>query len=303
MTASRPGAPRPEPAGTTGSAATAATATTAATAAASGGRGRRRSERVGPFVVFVLFIGLWYLVSGWAIDAVFGKPAFLLPPPHRVIAAGFLDNAMIRGQMFEGVWLSAQVAFLGLAIAIVIGTGLAVLMSRARWIERSLYPYAVALQAVPILAFVPLIGSFFGFDFTSRVLVCVIIAVFPIIANTLFGLLSAEPAQHDLFTLHGAGGRQRLLKLQFPAALPSIFIGWRISAGLAVIGAVVGDFFFRQGEPGIGRLIDVYRSRNDNAEMFAAVILAAGLGIAVFWLFGFLGRLAVGRWHESTGQR
>ncbi len=292
MSASTPGGvPRPEPAGP------------GATGSASVGRGKRRTERLGPFVVFVLFIGLWYLVSGWAIDAVFGKPSFLLPPPHQVIAAGFLDNAMIRGQMFEGVWLSAQVAFLGLAIAIVVGMGLAVLMSRARWIERSLYPYAVALQAVPILAFVPLIGSFFGFDFTSRVLVCVIISVFPIIANTLFGLLSAEPGQHDLFTLYAASGRQRLLKLQFPAALPSIFTGLRISAGLAVIGAVVGDFFFRQGEPGIGRLIDVYRSRNDNAEMFAAVILAAALGIAVFWLFGFLGRLAVGRWHESTGQR
>ena len=292
MSASTPGGvPRPEPAGPV------------ATGSASVGRGKRRTERLGPFVVFVLFIGLWYLVSGWAIDAVFGKPSFLLPPPHQVIAAGFLDNAMIRGQMFEGVWLSAQVAFLGLAIAIVVGMGLAVLMSRARWIERSLYPYAVALQAVPILAFVPLIGSFFGFDFTSRVLVCVIISVFPIIANTLFGLLSAEPGQHDLFTLYAASGRQRLLKLQFPAALPSIFTGLRISAGLAVIGAVVGDFFFRQGEPGIGRLIDVYRSRNDNAEMFAAVILAAALGIAVFWLFGFLGRLAVGRWHESTGQR
>jgi NitT/TauT family transport system permease protein len=265
--------------------------------------GRPWKERIGPVVVFAAFIGLWYLISGWAIDSVFGKPSFLVPPPHQVIAESFLDSSRIRGEMLGGVWLSAQVAFLGLAIAIVIGMSLAVLMSRARWIERSLYPYAVALQAVPILAFVPLIGSFFGFNFTARVFVCVVISVFPIIANTLFGLLSADPGQHDLFTLHGASRRRRLFSLQFPAAMPSIFTGLRISAGLSVIGAVVGDFFFRQGEAGIGRLIDVYRSRNDNPQMYGAVILAALLGIAVFWLFGFISRLAVGKWHETTGQQ
>lgn len=259
-------------------------------------------ERVGPFAVFGLFIGLWYLISGWAIDSVFNKPKFLVPPPHRVVNESFFANAKIRNEMLHGVWLSSQVAFLGLAIAIVLGTSLAVLMSRARWIERSLFPYAVALQAVPILAFVPLIGSFFGFNFTARVIVCVVIALFPIIANTLFGLLSAETGQHDLFTLHGAGRFKRLVKLQMPAALPSIFTGFRISAGLSVIGAVVGDFFFRQGEAGIGRLIDVYRSRTQNPQMFGAVILAATLGIVVFWIFGFISKLAVGRWHETTGQ-
>lgn len=270
-------------------------------------RGRRPARRplkelVGPVVVFGAFVGLWYLLSAWAMEAVFDKPSFLVPPPHEVISATFFDNPTIRTQILKGVWLSAQVAFVGLFIAIVVGMSLAVLMSRARWIERSLFPYAVALQAVPILAFVPLIGSLFGFDFNARVLVCVVISLFPIIANTLFGLLSADAGQHDLFTLHEAGGLTRLRMLQFPAALPSIFTGLRISAGLSVIGAVVGDFFFRQGETGIGRLIDLYRSRNLNPEMFGAVMLAALLGILVFWLFGLLSRLAVGRWHESTGQ-
>lgn len=259
-------------------------------------------ERLGPIAVFVAFIGLWYLISGWAIDSIFNKPKFLVPPPHKVISESFFGKSKIRSDMLKGVLLSAEVAFLGLLIAIVVGMALAVLMSRARWIEKSLFPYAVALQAVPILAFVPLIGSFLGFNFTARVFVCVVIALFPIIANTLFGLLSAEAGQHDLFTLHGAGKLKRLLKLQLPAALPSIFTGFRISAGLSVIGAVVGDFFFRQGEAGIGRLIDVYRSRNDNPQMYGAVILAAALGIVVFWLFGLLSRVAVGRWHEVTGQ-
>ena len=124
----------------------------------------------------------------------------------------------------------------------------AILMSQAKWVERSFYPYAVALQTVPILALTPLIGQFFDYNFRSRVIVCVIISLFPIIANTLFGLLSADQGHHDLFRLHGAGRWTRLWKLQFPGALPAIFTGLRISAGLSVIGAIVGDFFFRRGD-------------------------------------------------------
>ena len=100
-------------------------------------------------------------------------------------------------------------------------------------------------------------------------------------------------AHHDLFTLHGAGRWTRLCKLQLPSALPSIFTGLRIAAGLAVIGAIVADFFFRQGDPGIGILIDRYRPRLQSEQMFGAVILSSLLGIVVFWFFGFL---AHGSW-------
>jgi NitT/TauT family transport system permease protein len=188
----------------------------------------------------------------------------------------------------------------GLTIAIVIGVALAIAMSQARWVERSLYPYAVILQTIPILALVPLFGFWFGFGLTSRVLVCVLIALFPIIADTLFGLRSVEQDHHDLFTLHDAGRLTRLRKLQFPAALPAVFTGLRVSAGLAVIGAIVGDFFFKQGEPGIGILIDLYRSRLQSEQMFAAIILSSLFGVLVFWFFGFLARRVVGGWHQSA---
>lgn len=189
---------------------------------------------------------------------------------------------------------------IGLAIAIAIGMTIAVAMSQARWVERSLYPYAVVLQTIPILAVVPIIGFWFGFGFNSRVIVCVLIALFPIINNTLFGLRSVDAGHHDLFTLHGAGRLTRLRKLLLPAALLVIFAGFRISAGLSVIGAVVGDFFFRQGQEGIGILIDVYRGRIQSEQMFAAVLLSSLLGIVVFWAFGFLSRRVVGSWHDSA---
>ncbi|MGH3466106.1 MAG: ABC transporter permease subunit [Thermocrispum sp.] len=161
-------------------------------------------------------------------------------------------------------------------------------------------PYAVVLQTTPILALVPLFGFWFGFGFASRVLVCVLIAVFPLIANTLFGLRSVDRGQLEMFRLHDAGRRARLWKLQLPAALPAMFAGLRISAGLSVIGAIVGDFFFKQGEPGIGLLIDVYRSRLQTEQMFAAVLCASFFGIFVFWFFGYLARRVVGSWHESA---
>jgi NitT/TauT family transport system permease protein len=253
-------------------------------------------DLVGPLIVFAAFIGVWYLGNALMSD----NRKFLLPTPHKVIDRSFVD-AKFRGEMLEGLWLTAKVAFIGLALAIVIGMSIAILMSQARWIERSIYPYLVALQAIPILALVPLIALVFDYSFRSRVLVCLIISIFPITANTLFGLLSVDRSMHELFTLQGVSRATRMRKLQLPAAMPAIFTGLRISAGLSVIGAIIGDFFFRRGEPGIGRLIDVYTSRPATTpQLYGAVILCAFLGIVVFWAFGLLAQRAVGRWHETT---
>jgi len=134
----------------------------------------------------------------------------------------------------------------------------------------------------------------------TRVLVCVIISIFPIVSNTLLGLLSADVSQHDLFTLKRAGRLTRLRKLQLPAAMPAIFTGFRIAAGLSVIGAVVGELFFRRGGKGIGILMDQYRSRTLYPQTYGALILSSLLGIAVFVFFGWIAKLVIGRWHEST---
>lgn len=252
-----------------------------------------------PVVVFAAFIGAWYFMSYWGLKHLVHKPQFLLPPPHQVVNES-ITNIQVRKQLVAATVLSIRVALIGLIIAIVLGIGLAILMSQAKWIERSLYPYLVALQATPILAFVPLLGVFFGFNFKARVIVCVIIALFPIVSNTLFGLLSADAGAHDLFTLRKASRWTRLVKLQLPAALPATFAGLRIAAGLSVIGSVVGDTFFRQGKPGIGILIDNFRSRLQNEAMYGAVIIAALIGIIVFVFFTWLSEKTIGHWYEST---
>ena len=257
------------------------------------------ADYLGPVVVVLVFIGVWYLLSSVVLPE---QKRFLLPTPHKVIKEGFFvwQSGERRGlqPILMSLWDSAKVALLGLGITIVMGMSLAVLMSSSRWLERATWPYLVAVQSAPVLALTPLIRALIDGTQTQRLLVVVLIAIFPIVSNTLFGLLSADKSQHELFTLQGASKWTRLVKLQFPAALPNIFVGLRISAGLAVIGAVVGDFYFRQGGVvGIGAQIDVYRNRLWGPELITAIILASALGLVVFLFFGWVSRRAIGKWH------
>lgn len=264
---------------------------------------RRRigvADILGPLIVLIGVIAFWEYVHRDGMRRIFGKPGFLVPSLSTIIDRSFLDGD-VRVQMIRGLGWTTFAAMLGLAITIVVGISLAVAMSQARWIERSIYPYLVAAQAIPVLAVVPLINSVFGGGMGARVFVCVMISIFPIVTNTLFGLLSVESSQHELFTLQGASRWTRLMKLQFPAAMPSIFTGFRISAGLSVIGAVVGEQFFRSGQkPGIGVVVEQFRQKARFPEVYGGLFVAAWLGIAVFFFFGFLGRRVVGHWHESS---
>ena len=244
--------------------------------------------------VLALLIGLWYLeASHYSHKGL----SFLVPYPNQVWSLGFADSTS-RQAIVSALGRSVEVTFTGLAIAIVIGTVWAMVMAQAKWVEQALYPYAVVLQCVPILALVPLIGALEGYGFTARVIVTVMISLFPLISNTLFGLQSAERGQRELFTLAGANRLTMLAKLQLPAALPSIFVGLRTAAGASVVGAIVGDQFFQRGTPGLGVLIQVDASRLLGPQLYAAILTAALFGVVVFLVFGLLGRLAVGRWHD-----
>jgi NitT/TauT family transport system permease protein len=244
------------------------------------------------------FVTIWYAVTYLVLPA---KQRFLLPPPHEVYGGAF-SNPQLMGPMMDALARSFAVALVGLAIAVVLGISYAVVMSQWAWAEKVLYPYAVILQTIPILALVPLIGIWLGYSFLARVAVCVIIALFPMVANTLFGLQSASAAAHDLFTLNKATRWQRLMKLQFPAAVPSIFTGLRNAAGLSVIGAIVGDYFFQQGAPGIGGLLRVYTQRLQMEALLTSVTLTALFGVVIFTIFAVLDRAVVGRWYGRVAR-
>ena len=252
-----------------------------------------------PLVAGVLILAIWYYVSYAVLEK---KKRFLLKPPHEVLRVGFLDWDNFS-DLLDGLWATAKVAMIGLFFAILIGVFLAVLMSQSKLLERAIFPYMVIIQSMPILAIVPLIGFWFGYDRTSRVVVCVLIAVFPIMVNTLFGLLSADQGMHDLFTLHKGSRVTRLRKLMFPAALPAMFTGLRISAGLSVIGAIVGDFIFGQGDVGIGQLIKLYANRLQGEQLLAGVLMACMFGVVVFAIFGWISNRVVGKWATTARGR
>jgi NitT/TauT family transport system permease protein len=279
-------------------------ATPATPGVAGAGRARRSWVRVAvakslPIICALAGITVvWYAVSYLVLPE---RQRFLLPPPHEVFG-GALSNPQLMGPMLDALGRSVGVAMVGLVIAVVVGIAYAVAMSQSGWAEKVLYPYAVILQTIPILALVPLIGIWLGYAFTARVVVCVIIALFPMISNTLFGLQSASQAAHDLLTLNKATRWQRLTKLQFPAAVPAIFTGLRNSAGLSVIGIIVADFYFQQGAPGIGGLLRTYTLRLQMDALFTAVALTALFGVVVFSVFAVLDRAVVGRWYGRAGR-
>lgn len=262
------------------------------------GRSRVRSAVLGfgpPLAAFGGFVGAVYLASYVILSP--GR-RYLLPPPHAIVEHGLLNGKHLHEQL-TALWDTTQVSVTGLAIAFVLGSLISVLMSQAKWLERSLYPYAVMIQVAPILAIVPLIALWFGYDFSARVVVCVLISIFPIITNTLHGLLTVESQLHDLFTLHHAGRLERLFKLQLPHAIPDVFVGLRVSAGLSVIGAIVGEFFFRQGTPGLGRLLDLYRAYLQTDLLMSALLFSVLLGIVSFSIVGIVGRQLTKNWYEE----
>jgi NitT/TauT family transport system permease protein len=256
-----------------------------------------------PLTTLIVFLTIWYLYAKFNYDNPVQRRN-ALPYPHEIITDGFMPiNDKVSGlrPILGYMWPTVKVTLLGLSIAIALGVFIAVLMNLSRGIERSLFPYAVLLQTVPILAITPLLTELFGEELGVRLVVTVLVAIFPVITNMLFGLQSTDRSLHDLFTLNHASRWTRLIKLEFPSALPSLMTGIRIASGSAVIGSVVADFFFAKGEKGIGYYI---RTRQQQAiqrpEMFAGTITASLFGILMFILIGWATSRAIRNWHDSN---
>jgi NitT/TauT family transport system permease protein len=143
----------------------------------------------------------------------------------------------------------------------------------------------------------------FGYGVWPKTMICVIISFFPIPTTLLLGLRSVDPDMVDLFRLQGASWLTTLRKLALPHASPALFAGLRISAGLSVVGAIVGELFFRGGDEGLGQLIVDYRAELRYESMYAALVWSSALSISVFVCFSWLGNRLFSAWHESGGIR
>ena len=256
-----------------------------------------------PVIMFAVFIGVWYLYSTLAFEQAFQRRN-ALPYPHEVVQDGFLpfwDSRQGTREILGYMWPTVKVTLLGLGISIVVGVFIAVVMNMSKYSERAIFPYAVVAQTVPVLAITPLLTQVFGDRLGVRLAVVFLIAVFPIITNTLFGLQSTDRLHHDLFTLNKASRWTRLWKLELPTAIPALMTGIRIASGLAVIGAIVADFFFNQGDKGIGYFIRVTQQQAANRpDMLAGTITASLFGVVMFLIVGAITTRAIRDWHDSA---
>jgi NitT/TauT family transport system permease protein len=240
-----------------------------------------------PLIPAVVVIGLMEIAvrQGWVAS-------YLVPTPTAIVTAMIESHA----ELLDAFLKTSAGALLGFALSTFGGVAIAVLLSSSRTIQRSFYPYAVFFQTVPIIAIAPLLVIWFGYGMRTVVASAFVVSIFPVIANTLTGLLSTDPALRDLFRLYGASGRVTLFKLSFPAALPQILTGLRVASGLAVIGAIVGEFI---GGQGLGSVVDVARTQQRVDKVFAAVLLASVLGLALFGLINLISAFTLRRWHAS----
>ncbi len=247
-------------------------------------------------VLLVALIALagWYLLTA----TVYKGKGYLVPSPQEV-AAAVGENS---GVLLIATLTTLKEATLGYLLAIVGGIGLAAVLSQSKLLERSIYPYAVLLQTVPVVAVAPLIVLWFGYNDLSVVIISLIMSLFPIVNNTLLGLRSTSRNLTELFALHNKSRITSFWKLQLPGALPHIIAGLRISAGLSVIGAIVGEFIIGSGnaQGGLGVQIVFAQGRMYTALLFAEVIAATLLGFLFFMLVSGIGRLLLKNWHESA---
>jgi NitT/TauT family transport system permease protein len=224
-------------------------------------------------------------------------PKFILPRSSDVLATLMADQS----NLLSALWTTTKAALIGFISSVVLGILAAIVLASSKWIRRAFYPYTIFFQTVPIVAVAPLLIIWFDPGLASVSISAFIVSVFPVIANTLAGLLGTDPALVDLFNLYGANAFDRLWKLRLPHALPQIVTGLRVSAGLAVIGTVVGEFLVGElGESeGLGvRIVNAMKNGRTD-RVFAAVLIASLLGLALFAAINFIGHLMLRRWHSS----
>ena len=202
-------------------------------------------------------------------------PEIVLPPPTSVLIA--LYSIVASGAVFVHVGITLTEILLGFAIGAVTAFVLGALIALFRPIDRMLYPYIIAVQAVPKVALAPLLVIWFGFGLESKILMTAVIAFFPILVNTVVGLRHVEQDRLDLMIALNATRWQIFRFVRLPTALPFIFAGLDVGIVLSVIGAIVGEFVGASG--GLGYLLLVYNADLKIAAVFALLIILALLGI------------------------
>ncbi|WP_426437788.1 ABC transporter permease [Bradyrhizobium genosp. P] len=245
-----------------------------------------------PVVVFAASLLVWELI----VRAYDIQP-YVLPSPLLVLKTLVADWSILS-QSLGVTLLTTLEGFIAAALG---GVALALLFNLSKWLEYSLFPYAVVLQVTPVIAIAPLLLIYLQQQ--TAVIVCAwIVAFFPVLSNTTLGLNSVDRNLAGLFQLYGASRLQTLLFLKLPAALPYMLGGLRIAGGLSLIGAVVAEIAAGSAGAGSGLAFRIAESgyRLNIPRMFAALLLLSLAGIVIYGLLALISHLLLRRWHESA---
>jgi NitT/TauT family transport system permease protein len=251
------------------------------------------SNMIAPAIAFVILITVWQLAV-----VIFKPQPFILPSPLNVVEA-FQERG---DRLLSASWITFRGAALAFIASSLIGALVALLLVSVPFLYKGFFPYTVVLQAVPVVAVAPIIIIWFGVGLPAVVAIGVIIAIFPVIANTVIGLRSTDAGLKQLFQLYDATPWQTVFKLRLPAALPYFFTGLRIAAGSSVIGAIVGEYIGGMAgtKGGLGFLVIELSRRLQMSSLFATVLCAALLGILFFGVVSYFSNLFLKNWHESA---
>ncbi|MFM8295562.1 MAG: ABC transporter permease [Microcystaceae cyanobacterium] len=244
-------------------------------------------------------IGL-IVLTVWEVGVrVTQTPVYLLLGPLTIFKTLIQDSPVL----LPALGTTFKITICAFLAATISGLGIAMVMAQSSWLEKSLYPYVIVLQTVPLAAIAPLIIIWLRSNTFLALVVCAwIAALFPIISNTLVGLSSAASNLRDLFKLYQASPWQTLIYLRLPSALPYFLAGLRISGGLALIGAVVAEFVAGSGgaNSGIAYQILIAGYNLEIPKMFAALLLVTLLGIVIFFSLASFSQFLLKDWHESA---
>jgi len=242
----------------------------------------RRASHLLPLLAFAGAVGVWWLVK-WA----FGWQVFILPSPAEVARTLWRERSFLP----EHAWVTLLETLEGFALAIIAGFALAVAIAYSRTLERGIYPLLVGLNAVPKLALAPILVLWMGFGAAPKVVMVLLLCVFPIVLSTATGLKSTPTELDELIRSLTATEAQAFRKVRFPAALPHIFVGLKVGISLAMIGAVIGEFV--GATHGLGYVIVASGQNADTSLAFAAIAVLAGLSVALFYLLVAIERLLI----------
>lgn len=242
-----------------------------------------------------LLFGVWLLIIWELLTRALDVPQVLLPSPS-LIAERFSTSTSILWADFQQTFLKA--VLIGYAIGCGAGFLVAIAIDRSPFLQRGLLPVGNLVSALPIVGVAPIMVMWFGFDWPSKAAVVVVMTFFPMLVNTVAGLAAAQPMQHDLMKTYAASYWQSLFKLRIPEALPFIFNALKINSTLAMIGAIVAEFF---GTPtvGMGFRISTEVGRM-NVDMVWAEIAVAALAGSLFYGAIALAERMFTFWHPSN---